>query len=216
MLVGDSHADALSDGVITAAGRLGFDVLALTGAACEFARNPAPSEFLPNCAEMNNDLLDLATGANPPALVVMSHWSARYIATDDDWPRSLDPAISELGEAGVPVLFVLDVPNFAAWDGGQAAPCRGGFLNFTCTVSRTSVEAIQGRARAAEIRLTRGRPGVTTYDPWPNFCDATTCSSVVEGRLAYRDFAHLNAIGSQLLSPELKKVISKAVRVNGT
>jgi peptidoglycan/LPS O-acetylase OafA/YrhL len=212
MLVGDSHADAISNGVVTAASRLGYDVLALTGAQCEFARNPAPSNFLPNCAAMNNDLLDRATGANPPALVVMSHWSASRVEIQDDWPQSLDPAITELRQASVPVLFVLDVPNFAAWDARQATACRGGFLNFTCTLPRSGVEAIQGSARAAEIALTRGHPGVTTYDPWPHFCTATACSPVVDGRLVYRDFAHLNAIGGGILARDLQKAMRTAMR----
>jgi peptidoglycan/LPS O-acetylase OafA/YrhL len=216
MLAGDSHADALSDGVIAAAGPLGYDVLSLTGASCEFARTPEPSTFVPNCAQLNNDLLDRATGANPPALVIMSHWSARRMETQENWPQSLDPALTELREARVPVLFVLDVPNFAAWDAGQATPCRGGILNFTCTLPRESVEAIQGNARAAEIALTRGRPGITTYDPRPHFCDATACTSVVDRRLAYRDFDHLNAIGSRLLTPDLQKAIPTAVRSGTT
>jgi peptidoglycan/LPS O-acetylase OafA/YrhL len=211
MLAGDSHADAISDGVVAAATRLGYDVLTLTGAQCEFARHPAPSEFLPNCAAMNNDLLDRATGTNPPALVVMSHWGAARRETEKNWPQALNPTITELRLAHVPVLFVLDVPNFAAWDAGQPAACRGGLLDFTCTLPREEVEAIQGGARAAEFQLIRGRPGVTVYDPWPRFCNATACSSVVHGRLAYRDFAHLNAIGSALLARDLQKAMRTAI-----
>jgi peptidoglycan/LPS O-acetylase OafA/YrhL len=216
MLVGDSHADAISNGVVTAATRLGYDVLTLTGAQCEFARNPAPSNFLPNCAAMNNDLLDRATGADPPALVVMSHWGAARQETEHDWPQALNPTLSELRQRSIPVLFVLDVPSFAARDAGQPTACRGGLLDFTCTLPRQQVEAIQGSARAAEIALTRGRPGVTVYDPWPRFCSATACSSVVGGRLAYRDFAHLNAIGGALLAPDLQKAMRTAMRAART
>ena len=212
MLVGDSHADAISNGVVTAASRLGYDVLTLTGAQCEFARHPAPSNFLPNCAAMNNDLLDRATGTNPPALVVMSHWGAARQETEHDWPQALDPTLAELRRARVPVLFMLDVPNFAAWDAGQPAACRGGLLDFNCTLPRQQVEAIQGSARAAEIALTRGGPGVTVYDPWPHFCNARVCSSVVNGRLAYRDFAHLNAIGGGILAPDLQRAMRTAIR----
>jgi len=212
MLVGDSHADAISNGVVAAATRLGYDVLTLTGAQCEFARRPAPSQFLPNCAAMTNDLLDRATGANPPALVVMSHWGAARMGTEQDWPQALHPTLAELRRARVPVLFVLDVPNFAAWDAGQPAACRGGLLDFTCTLPRQEVAAIQGSARAAEVALTRRRPGVTVYDPWPRFCSTTACSSVVGGRLAYRDFAHLNAIGGALLTRDLQQAMRTAMR----
>jgi peptidoglycan/LPS O-acetylase OafA/YrhL len=211
MLAGDSHADAISNGVVTAATRLGYDVLALTGAQCEFTRHPTPSSFLPNCAAMTNDLLDRATGADPPALVVMSHWGAARIETEKNWPQALDPTLAELGQARVPVLFVLDVPNFSTLDAGQPAACRGGLLDFTCTLPRAEVESIQGSARAAELAFTRGRRGVTVYDPWPHFCNARVCSSVVEGRLAYRDFAHLNAIGSSLLASDLRKAMRTAI-----
>jgi hypothetical protein len=215
MLAGDSHADAISTGVVTAATGLGYNVLSLTGAQCEFARHPAPSSFLPNCAAMTNDLLDRATGANPPALVVMAHWGAARMETEQDWPQALDPTLAELGRARVPVLFVLDVPNFATRDAGQPAACRGGLLDFTCTRPRQEVEAIQGRVRAAELAFTRGRRGVTVYDPWPHFCTARVCSSVVGGRLAYRDFAHLNAIGSSLLATDLRKAMRTAIHADG-
>jgi hypothetical protein len=161
---------------------------------------------------MNNDLLDRATGTDPPAVVVMSHWGAARMGTEKDWPQALDPTLAELRRASVPVLFVLDVPNFAAWDAGQPAACRGGLLDFTCTLPRQEVEAIQGSARAQEIKLTRGHPGVTVYDPWPRFCNATACSSVIGGRLAYRDFAHLNATGGALLARDLQKAMRTAVR----
>jgi len=78
------------------------------------------------------------------------------------------------------------------------------------------VEAIQGSARAAELALTRGRRGVTVYDPWPHFCTARVCSSVVGGRLAYRDFAHLNAIGGALLAPDLQEAMRTAMRAAKT
>jgi peptidoglycan/LPS O-acetylase OafA/YrhL len=216
MLAGDSHADAISNGVITAATRLGYNVLALTGAQCEFTRHPTPSEFLPNCAAMTNDLLDRATGTNPPALVVMSHWGAARMETEHDWPQALDPTLAELGRAHVPVLFVLDVPNFATSDAGQPAACRGGLLDFTCTLPRQEVEAIQGSARAAEVAFTHGHRGVTVYDPWPHFCTARVCSSVVDGRLAYRDFAHLNAIGGTLLAPDLQQAMRTAMHTAKT
>jgi peptidoglycan/LPS O-acetylase OafA/YrhL len=212
MLVGDSHADAISNGVVAAATHLGYSVLTLTGAQCEFTRHPAPSEYLPNCAAMNNDLLDRATGINPPAVVIMSHWGAARMETEKNWPQALNPTLTELRQAHVPVLFVLDVPNFAAWDAGQPAACRGGVLDFTCTLPREEVEAIQGRARAQELKLIRRHRGVTMYDPWPCFCNATVCSSVVNGRLAYRDFAHLNAIGGTLLASDLQKAMRTATR----
>jgi peptidoglycan/LPS O-acetylase OafA/YrhL len=211
MLVGDSHADAISNGVVTAANHLGYDALALTGAGCGFSRSPAPSKLVPNCAEMNNDLMDRAIGGNPPALVVMSHWGAPRMETEQDWPQSLSSAIAELRQAGVPVLMVLDVPNFAGRESGQTSACRGGFFNLTCTLPREVVETIQGSARAAEIAFALERPSVTIYDPWPLFCDATTCSSVVDGRFAYWDFDHLNAIGGGVLTHDVKKAMGAAI-----
>jgi peptidoglycan/LPS O-acetylase OafA/YrhL len=207
MLAGDSHADAISNSVVTAANRLGYDALALTGAGCTFARDAAPSNLVPNCSVMNNDLLDLATGAEPPALVVMSHWGAAQMDTGKRWPGSLDPTIVELRRARIPVLFVLDVPNFAAWDAGQAVSCRGGLLNFTCALPRKRVESIQGRARAAELDLTRRHSNVIPYDPWVHFCDQKACSSVVNGRLAYWDFDHLNGIGGSLLTDNMQRAM---------
>jgi hypothetical protein len=123
------------------------------------------------------------------------------------WP-GVAALLPVAGTAGLIVAGTL-APN--PRDEGQPAACRGGLLDFTCTLPRQEVEAIQGSARAAELAFTRGRRGVTVYDPWPHFCNARVCSSVVEGRLAYWDFAHLNAIGSSLLASDLRKAMRTAI-----
>ena len=163
VLVGDSHADAISTGVVTAATRLGYNVLTLTGAQCEFTRHPAPSEYLPNCAAMNNDLLDRATGINPPAVVVMSHWGAARTETEKNWPQALDPTITELRQAQVPVLIQLDhagdreLIERAAAAGVDAVMADGSRLPYEQNLAFSAAVAQELRPRGIAVEAELGR-----------------------------------------------------------
>lgn len=210
MLVGDSHADAISNGVIAAAARLGYSTMAVTGAGCEFSRTADASNTVPNCAEMNSALLDRATGPNPPAAVVMSHWFAARTDKHPEWPAVLRPAMQELSEAGLPIVFALDVPSFAGLPLTQSSSCRGGWINFSCERPESVIAKYQGPSREAELALAGSVRGVELYDPWSAFCRQGTCSSLVDGRLGYWDYNHLNGTGSVALTAGLEIAIQRA------
>ncbi len=48
---------------------------------------------------------------------------------------------------------------------------------------------------------------MSVYDPWDRFCNGDVCSPLVDGELAYWDFNHLNRIGSQALTDDLKTAV---------
>jgi peptidoglycan/LPS O-acetylase OafA/YrhL len=203
LLVGDSHADAISTGTIDAATRLGYDTVALTGAGCAFSRTAPPNSLMPNCSALASALLDKATGPDKPALVVMTHWVAPRLEIEPNWLQRLRAPLAELARADIPVLFALDVPNFGTEGGGEPSACHGGIANFSCESTEGSILAHQGRSRAAEMDLIAGRPGVTAFDPWSTFCTEGRCSAIVGGRLGYWDFDHLNGIGSSALAERM-------------
>ncbi|MBT0769457.1 acyltransferase [Kineosporia sp. J2-2] len=212
LLVGDSHADMLSDGVIAAAGRLGYGTTALTGSGCGFSRTAPPSQEGNDCAGIAAMLLDRATGSQDrPALVVLSQWLAPHLRRNPDWLETLRPALTELHEAGIPVVFALDTPAFAEEGSPRSSACAGGWLNFGCSESLSEVERIAGDSRAVSQRFAQSLPWVTVLDPWPVFCGTSECSAVVDGRLAYYDFNHLNAVGSTALEKPLATAMRAAL-----
>jgi peptidoglycan/LPS O-acetylase OafA/YrhL len=211
LLVGDSHADAISTGTIDAATKLGYDTVAITGAGCTFSRTAPPSKLMPNCAALASDLLDKATGSEKPALVVMSHAVAPRIEVEPNWIDRLADPLNELDRANVPVLFVLDVPNFGTEATGEISACHGGIANFSCESTEANILKHQGRSRAAELALISGRRGVTKFDTWTTFCERGKCNAIVNGQLGYWDYDHLNGIGSLALSKPLERAIRASV-----
>ncbi|GAB3239403.1 acyltransferase family protein [Kineosporia babensis] len=208
MLAGDSHAEALSTGLIDANRELGYSTLALTGASCPFMRDARPSREVSNCGSLASALLDRATKSDdPPSLVVISNWALARHDVDGKWPEQLKPALEELSDAGIPVLYVMDVPNYATQSMNRQTACSGGWLNFVCDKKQSAVLDYQADSRQAEWDVVSSVPGVSIYDTWDRFCDGEVCSPLVDGKLAYWDFNHLNRIGSVALTDELKTTV---------
>ncbi|MBT0772193.1 acyltransferase [Kineosporia sp. J2-2] len=212
MLAGDSHAEALSTGLISADTDLGYSTLALTGASCPFMREAQASREVSNCGSLASALLDRATKTDdPPSLVVIGQWALPRYDNGHTWPEQLKPALEELTDAGIPVIYAMDVPNYATQTMNRQTACSGGFLNFVCDKSEQAILDYQGDSRQAEFDVAGSVPGVTVMDPWDRFCDGTTCSPLIDGKLAYYDFNHLNLIGSTALTEELHTSVQQVL-----
>jgi hypothetical protein len=203
LLAGDSHAESLSTAVVSAGNALGFDVVALTGADCSFVRGNSTTARVPNCADMASDLLDIATGPDGPATVVIAHRGV---------PTGLRGTLEELTADGVPVVAVRDVPLWRPWGATRGPnPCQGGVLNASCEQPRTTVESHASASQAREDEVTAGLAGVGRLDLWSTFCDNVTCSAIVNGRVAYSDASHLNEWGSRAVTPAIERALREAL-----
>ena len=208
LLLGDSHADAVSTGVIEAARELGLATTALTAASCPFVDDPTVNSRVANCTEMVRALLAEVTGANPPRAVILAQRGV---------PAGLETSIDRITAAGVPVIFVRDAPAFRPEETvGALSACRGGLLNFSCEIDRMTADANLRATRAAEGDLLARRPGLVVVDPWPEFCSETTCSATKGDALAYADFAHLNDIGSRALADEFRAALATTLGSGGS
>jgi hypothetical protein len=214
VLVGDSHADSLSNGVVTAANALGYDVLAVTASSCSFtARAPSETVEVRNCGDLHTWLLD-EIRTSRPALVVVSHYDAikagRGSAGLEKWTADLATSLRQINDAGTRALVVGDIPSIGELNGD---PCRFGlFTKPRCSVSRSDVERRQGAARRAVAATVRKVPGTTYLDLTSSFCDARRCSAIRGGVLAYADAQHLDGRGSAMLAPMLRQAIAGAIR----
>lgn len=203
LLAGDSHAAALSTGVVTVAKELNFDVVALAGADCPFALVAPPLPRVTNCAELNDALLSKVLGPEAPSLVMVSNKGV---------PPGSREVIEIIAERGIPIAFIRDVPrwnDFKEWAGG--VPCVGGAVNFRCEVPESLVAVFDSGNRGIEADLLLELPQVVSYDPWPRFCSDGTCSPLIGNRLAYSDAEHLNGIGSAALTDDLRAVMEQAL-----
>ncbi len=215
MLAGDSHAEAISTGLIQADRELGYSTMALTGASCPFMRDAQPSREVSNCGELASALLDRATKSDdPPAAVVIGEWALARYQVDGKWPAQLVPALKEFVAAGIPVIYVMDEPNYATQAMNRQTACSGGYANFVCDKSEQAVLDYQGKSRQQEFDVISQVPGVTVFDSWDRLCDGTTCSPLIDGQLAYWDFNHLNRIGSVAMTDDLKQAVGDVLEQN--
>ncbi|MDP9101767.1 MAG: acyltransferase, partial [Actinomycetota bacterium] len=222
MLVGDSHADSLSDGVVSAGNRLGYDVALRAGRACPLtAISRFTTSQIPRCPDYVDQVLKEIDRVRP-ALVVIAHSSWEYEQelrgrTDPDpdatWARALLATVERIRASGASVLLVQDVPRL----GLRPQPCRFGAVRpVECSVTRAAVAERQGAVASAERRALAGLHGVLTADPASVLCGPRACDAIFGDRLLYADNQHLNTFGSLRLAPALKDWMGAALRLSRT
>ena len=205
-LVGDSHADALSDGVVDAAGSLGLSTLALTGAGCDFTQTPHNLESeVSNCGELAGALIERFRQHPLPSAVIISETGIS---------SHVIPALREIDEAGIPVILVRDVPwirpNLDIGSGDvEEGPCA---LNGGKPICQVSIKSAMAHGlRDSEEVLIRSFQFAQVIDPWAQLCDEHFCYGIMGSQVLYWDSDHLNSIGSSFLSPEIGKSLRSVV-----
>ncbi|MBL0749128.1 acyltransferase family protein [Nocardioides baculatus] len=207
MLVGDSHADGLSDGVVEAGNDLGYDVVMATGAACPYVGPAVPTAGLvSNCPELTAWRTEFAT-ENKVDLVVTAQSALDRASDPDAWVSGNVEVLEQLDTAGVPVLLIGDVP----YVGANGSPCRYGIINPSCTVSREQVLDVQGPGLGVDADVAERLENVSLWSPFDRFCGAVTCSAVDGRTTLYRDPEHLNAYGSLFLADDLEVEMQRAI-----
>lgn len=207
LLVGDSHADGLSDGVVEAGNALGYDVVIVTGAACAYVGPAVPTAGLvSNCPELTEWRTEYAI-ENQVDLVVSAQSSFDRAADPAAWVEGNVDVLGQLESAGVPALLVGDVPHV----GVNGSPCWYGILNPSCTVGRGQVLDVQGPGLAVDADVADQLENVTLWSPFDRFCDASTCTAVDGGTTLYRDPEHLNANGALFLADDLEVAMRDAM-----
>ncbi|MEI8083089.1 MAG: acyltransferase family protein, partial [Actinomycetes bacterium] len=126
LLFGDSHAEALSNAVIGAGNRLGYTVTSVSLGGCPLV-TVKPDEVYPSqrhyCgdAETNTHSVERAIADPGVKLVVTTQNTTGYIrdldrGARDRWFLMSAEPLQQLEKAGVPVLWVGDVPEIGVSD----------------------------------------------------------------------------------------------------
>jgi hypothetical protein len=199
VLFGDSHAaqwfPALNKIVATGAFRLetqtksacpSADVELLWGGA-EYAR-----------CDRWRDAVIAQLRADPPALVILSNYSAPAFADSTDeagqWQSGLERTIAQLS-AFTQVAVIADTPDLKQ----DPAVCLSAHLNAASLCGRPSSVALDGSTRAAE-RLATASTGTPLIDLTEYLCTSQLCPVIIGSTLVYRDSHHLTATFSTTMA----------------
>jgi len=222
LLVGDSTAASLADGLISAARELNHSITVLPSRGCLFAaRQPFSYEW---CMSFTSDAQSLIDEIQPKILVVTAFLSRmdledrRVRLPDGSLPKSPEDrlravmlAIQEQlvvvrdRQRDIPIVFVGEIPTIQF-----ARPS----LIFDRSDNRTVNRADFGFKRQQEY-LTRLKQMVSSIehvgflDLTESFCDSKQCSAISKsGEMLYMDSYHLNPNGSESIVPQLLTILN--------
>ncbi len=235
VLVGDSHAIALSSGLsevladadlrLTGRARLGCLMLidvAYNPRVC----GPWQDETLRALLEERPDVVVLAsytigrtTGINSgdEVGITLAERSGRMARTETEalglYRTGLEALIDQLTGAGIKVIIVSAVPDFKTTPFGEVSlvdALRGRTAPQSERLTIDEVRARTGGVLAVDEEVTRTRPMVRVVDPVPVLC-SDVCEQVAGGVLLYRDHDHVSHTGSLRLAGAIMPVIMELI-----
>lgn len=225
LVLGDSTAASLSDGVILAGEDLGFSIVVFPSRGCPFAaRQPYSYTW---CGDFYEDSLKLATNLKPRAIIISNYLSRmdiddrRIPFPNGDLPRKKDErlqsAVQSVHDAllrlhsafpTTPTLYVHEIPTIPLVQ--QPTLLR--------RVSEPSIRRSSPSFRRQISYITaveaksESYPNITFLNPSSLLCGSLSCSAVsTDGINLYMDSYHLNPQGSAVLAEPIKSFLRKTV-----
>ena len=208
LLAGDSQSWAVADGLITAAGELGYDttVATLNGCAFVYPDSELPGDWA-ECREFRSAVTEFATSTRPNA-VIISNWSVGYVGDEPEsrrrWASGLVGLFDVFNDAGVPVVLFSSYPR-----GDDDAISRSLIIRPDADRSTDAVRSREERAWLIELEteLAAAYDEVYIFDPYEVLCDRSVCRTAVGGTEYYTDANHLSRAGALLLAPPLVEIL---------
>jgi peptidoglycan/LPS O-acetylase OafA/YrhL len=216
LVLGDSHADALVDGVSTAAERLGMSLGVWT-------RDSSPAVGVGDWALQLRALVQ----QERPDVVIVANRSLAYLddrrvnrwseeirppgsARERQWGEAVQDSVSILQSQGAHVIWVHNVPEFHIAElGASSGPTLFRRSGRPLTLTLEQLEAQRAGIILFEERALE-EINVLAIDPAGLFC-GTECTNARGGLLLYRDAHHLTKLGSAFVGELLEEHIWELV-----
>jgi hypothetical protein len=217
LLLGDSEAYAVADGVVAAATRLGMSTVVSSRSGCPFLTLNSTGHKTRDCPAWQGQMLRYALDTRP-AVVVIANRSSGYTRPESGWRTVMDnqgrvadsanamslyesglnDLVSTLRSAGIGSVLVQNAP-----EPGQQTAGTGSFSSAASIANRS-------RAARAEALVVSANPETVLFDPIPALCPSGLCPLSTKGANLYRDHWHLTRDGSLLLASSLVGAIHRA------
>ena len=209
-LIGDSHAGALSPGLIKLASQRGWRVDVMAKASCPplLDANSGQSD-VSGCLSFNRSALKVFS-ENPAVRVVFlaAYWDAArggYTAAADKFERDLARSVAKLKSAGKRVYIIEDAPTWqsdpARWTASQLIPARRWISRLSGQSAAPSEDVAGVRETHSALARVAATSGAKLLSLRTGICDPA-CGYYDVGGMLYTDKHHLSARGSEVaLSP---------------
>jgi peptidoglycan/LPS O-acetylase OafA/YrhL len=206
LLIGDSHAGAISQVVIDASRRLGYSTYIWTQGGCALLDPYSSadvfkefSSFPSACQRHNNRILDFVKRTNPD-LIIATQRSERITSNgsiSSDFQVSFEKYLRLLRTNSNQVLYIGPTPEFPeSLYTDYVLQSRKEMKSFKSRMNQSSfIENEIYKGISAEV-------GVNYFDPIPMYCNSVLCEYKDKRGEFFTDGSHLSVYGaSKLLKP---------------
>lgn len=202
VVIGDSHAAHLYEGIKGYYTGKGKDVLALAVPGCLLSSEPPVSR---RCADAYHRIFEKAADLKSAHTVVLGEY-VPYMVSDNrpHWVSTTRERIGSLTAQGKKVVLMLDVPGI---DKNPRQYCYSrpplrsfGNVEEQCSISRRDYEKKVAQYRGNAAEAVKGLEGVRLFDLANVLCTKKTCRGNIDGQVMYRDDNHLNYFGAHYVS----------------
>ena len=220
VLFGDSHADHWSTPLVQIANKDSFRLVTFMKSSCRATRITTRVWRLKRTYTECDDWRELALKqiiAMKPNMVIISQFAisnmylevidqSEYAGRRKEWAAGVKWTVEALGNAGIPVVFIRDVPfNKRYVDKCVARALWQGRDSSVCDASRAA--AMSDADSAIERDIIAKISNARYVDLTNLFCDATHCHAMIDGQLAFRDRHHIAAPYAASLADPLERAI---------
>jgi peptidoglycan/LPS O-acetylase OafA/YrhL len=229
ILLGDSNAGQFSEPVTRAGNRAGFDVTVVTNSGCPYLGlqvNRRVDGPVKGCARFGPETLSAIIRRNP-SLVILATRTDSYLEAWDDglraadssaftydtaskvrlWRPALRSALLRLTGAGLHVVLVHPIP-LLPFESNNCAVVR--ILAGECAteISRSEADTWLRLPVRVENQEVAAVPKTWALSFENEICGKTSCSSMRNGVVQYRDAQHLSVDGALMLTGVFYRAIA--------
>jgi peptidoglycan/LPS O-acetylase OafA/YrhL len=203
MLIGDSHAAALSEAFVVAAEAVGRPAVIATGSACSPYDLPEVVSYRPSCEGYGDQVLRYVEEEGVET-VVLHQFSEFYVHELGiglpRWGEATAAYVERLRERGASVVILGDTPRARS---AVARPTWTAAWSVDLSASLAVREEI-GRVESAALEQL---PGASYHPAAGVFCEAERCPVFGPEGWRFTDGDHLSVVGAALLEEHLAELL---------
>jgi peptidoglycan/LPS O-acetylase OafA/YrhL len=228
-LLGDSHAGAISEGLIAAGNKLNRPVWIAANSGCPFVElvSSVEGRLFTECGDYVRGSMDFFTNAPPGTVVIANNdswWTDSKVATgpsQDDLSNdskkkfaltesALEGMIHTLDSYGNDVVIVQTIPRYLKFPFSANQCVTPVSSSAGCEQSETVADLMESQGTNRDMLTRLGNlTGARYFDTWQYMCTNGVCSTNGPDFFRYRDSGHISVGQSEAFAPFWVSFLSK-------
>ncbi len=203
LLIGDSQADAISDGISTAAKELNISLWASARSGCAFV---LMKDQDPNCEIWREKMADYISLKKFDLLVIANRSNGYQGMKKKEYFHELHKTLEKF-QKKMRILIVDNIPE------PRSEYWRTNYGGIKLLNVENQNFMITSEKGIMVSTVSSNLPNITVFDPKKFLCNSSKCMLVVRGKILYLDAWHLSVYGSEFLEMELQRSIEKILKI---